>query len=78
MLLSVNVSPDALVHPAVRSVLDTDLTGVIVEITEQPLIDSTESDRVFAQLRANGAKLAVDDAGAGYAGLQRVAVSVAM
>jgi EAL domain-containing protein (putative c-di-GMP-specific phosphodiesterase class I) len=73
VLLSVNVSPSALLHPAVRAVLDTDLTGVIVEITEQPLIDSAESDRVFAELRANGAKLAVDDAAAGYAGLQRVA-----
>jgi EAL domain-containing protein (putative c-di-GMP-specific phosphodiesterase class I) len=73
VLLSVNVSPAALLHPAVRAVLDTDLTGVIVEITEQPLLDSEESDRVFAQLRANGARLAVDDAAAGYAGLQRVA-----
>ena len=73
VLLSVNVSPAALLHPAVRAVLDTDLTGVIVEITEQPLLDSAESDRVFAQLRANGARLAVDDAAAGYAGLQRVA-----
>ena len=73
VLLSVNVSPAALLHPAVRSVLDTDLTGVIVEITEQPILDSEESHRVFAELRANGARLAVDDAAAGYAGLKRVA-----
>ncbi len=73
VLLSVNVSPAALLHPSVRAVLDTDLTGVIVEITEQPLIDTAESDLIFDELRANGAKLAVDDAAAGYAGLQRVA-----
>jgi GAF domain-containing protein len=54
-------------------VLDTDLTGVIVEITEQPILESEESDRVFAELRNNGARLAVDDAAAGYAGLKRVA-----
>jgi EAL domain-containing protein (putative c-di-GMP-specific phosphodiesterase class I) len=73
VLLSVNVSPAALLHPAVRAVLDTDLTGVIVEITEQPILDSESSDRVFTELRNNGAKLAVDDAAAGYAGLKRVA-----
>jgi EAL domain-containing protein (putative c-di-GMP-specific phosphodiesterase class I) len=73
VLLSVNVSPAALLHPAVRSVLDTDLTGVIVEITEQPILESEESDRVFTELRNNGARLAVDDAAAGYAGLKRVA-----
>jgi EAL domain-containing protein (putative c-di-GMP-specific phosphodiesterase class I) len=73
VLLSVNVSPAALVHPAVRSVLDTDLSGVIIEITEQPMGDFAETDRVFTELRANGARLAVDDAAAGYAGLKRVA-----
>jgi EAL domain-containing protein (putative c-di-GMP-specific phosphodiesterase class I) len=73
VLLSVNVSPAALLHPAVRAVLDTDLTGVIVEITEQPIFESEESDRVFSELRNNGARLAVDDAAAGYAGLKRVA-----
>jgi EAL domain-containing protein (putative c-di-GMP-specific phosphodiesterase class I) len=68
VLLSVNVSPAALLHPAVRAVLDTDLTGVIVEITEQPIDDSEESDRVFTELRNNGARLAVDDAAAATPG----------
>jgi EAL domain-containing protein (putative c-di-GMP-specific phosphodiesterase class I) len=73
VLLSVNVSPAGLLHPAVRAVLDTDLTDVIVEITEQPLVDPAASDQAFIELRRNGARLAVDDAPAGYAGLKRVA-----
>jgi EAL domain-containing protein (putative c-di-GMP-specific phosphodiesterase class I) len=73
VLLSVNVSPAGLLNPAVRAVLDTDLTDVIVEITEQPLVDPAASDQAFIELRRNGARLAVDDAPAGYAGLKRVA-----
>jgi EAL domain-containing protein (putative c-di-GMP-specific phosphodiesterase class I) len=73
VLLSVNVSPAALLHPSVRAVLDIDLTGIIIEITEQPLLDPVASDEALAELRRRGALLAVDDAAAGYAGLKRVA-----
>jgi EAL domain-containing protein (putative c-di-GMP-specific phosphodiesterase class I) len=73
VLLTVNVSPAALLHPVVQRVLDTDLSGIIIEITEQPLLDAVQSDLAFAELRRHGALLAVDDAAAGYAGLTRVA-----
>ena len=73
VLLTVNVSPDALLHPAVQSVLDIDLTGIIVEITEQPAFDVMASNLAIARLRELGALIAVDDATAGYAGLRRLA-----
>jgi EAL domain-containing protein (putative c-di-GMP-specific phosphodiesterase class I) len=34
-LLTVNLSPDALQHPAVRRILPRDLSGVALEVTEQ-------------------------------------------
>ena len=72
VLLSVNVSPRALLHPAVRAVLDVDLRGILIEITEQPLLDVLGAELALAELRRRGALVAVDDAGAGYAGLQRL------
>lgn len=73
--LTVNVSPDLLTHERVRAVWreQGDLGGVIVELTEQAPIDSyaaLEGD--LSALRAAGALIAVDDAGAGYAGLRHL------
>lgn len=43
----------------------------VIEITENSVIDDFESMRhVVRQLRAHGFRIAIDDAGAGYAGLQ--------
>lgn len=71
--LSVNVSASALDHPDVRAALPCDLSGVILEITENELV-TTESAIAapLARLRARGARIAVDDAGAGYASLRQV------
>lgn len=71
--LSINVSASALDHPDVRAALPRDLSGVIVEITENELV-TTESAVAapLARLRARGARIAVDDAGAGYASLRQV------
>ena len=75
--LTVNVSPDLLAHDEVRSVWGEqgDLGGVVVELTEQvPITSYAALDGDLAALRAAGALIAVDDAGAGYAGLRHLLV----
>jgi EAL domain-containing protein (putative c-di-GMP-specific phosphodiesterase class I) len=71
--LSVNMSPTALMTEGLLSVLPMDLSWVIVEITENDLV--LEEDGIQARLdalRARGAQIAVDDAGAGYASMRQV------
>ncbi|MEA2333211.1 MAG: hypothetical protein QOH58_3349 [Thermoleophilaceae bacterium] len=71
--LSLNLSPSALVSDEVWAVLPEDLSGVVVEVTENELASRRESlDAALARLRVRGALLAVDDAGAGYAGLKQL------
>ena len=73
--LAVNITPDALAQPAVRQVLDRqgDLSGVVIELTEQTRIDSYVAlEPHLDRYRAAGALIAVDDAGSGYAGLQHL------
>ena len=71
--LSVNLSPSSLGSEEVEAVLPERLDGVVVEITEQERVieESVLKERLDA-LRARGARIAVDDAGAGYAGLSQV------
>ncbi|MDI3239965.1 EAL domain-containing protein [Arthrobacter sp. AL08] len=73
--LTLNVSPELLGTEEIRSIWreEGNLGGLIVELTEQTPIDSyvgLEPD--LNQLRAAGALIAVDDAGAGYAGLRHL------
>ncbi|HEY7629559.1 MAG TPA: EAL domain-containing protein [Thermoleophilaceae bacterium] len=71
--LSINVSPSTLVSPEVQAVLPEDMAGLVVEITEHELIDNIDVlEQELAGLRERGARIAVDDAGAGYAGLTQV------
>ena len=50
-----------------------DLTGIVVELTEHELFGAEgELEAELAALRARGARVALDDAGAGYAGLQQI------
>lgn len=73
LTLSVNVSPSALGSPEVRAVLPQRLDNVIFEITEQEqIIHPDELREALDPLRERGARVAVDDAGAGYAGLQQI------
>jgi diguanylate cyclase (GGDEF)-like protein len=71
--LAVNVSPSALSTDVVRSVLPDELTGIVIELTEHEVYvgDSLLAD-TLADLRERGARIAIDDAGAGYAGLKQV------
>jgi diguanylate cyclase (GGDEF)-like protein len=71
--LSLNFSPSAIGSSKIMSVLPNDLTGVVIEITEHELAaeDGALEDGL-ARLRARGARIAVDDCGAGYAGLKQL------
>jgi EAL domain-containing protein (putative c-di-GMP-specific phosphodiesterase class I) len=71
--LAINVSPRALVVPAVLDVLPEDLSSIVIELTEHDLFDSEDTlERCLAELRTRGARVALDDAGSGYAGLQQL------
>ncbi len=73
--LSVNVAPKDVAGPAVRDALlgAPSLSGVVIEVTEHaPIGDFAELDRLLAPFRSAGAIIAVDDAGAGYAGLTHI------
>ncbi|HSI81645.1 MAG TPA: EAL domain-containing protein [Solirubrobacterales bacterium] len=71
--LALNVSPSALSSEVVQRALPRDLDGIVVEITEHEFVaDDGELAAAIADLRARGAKVAIDDAGAGYAGLSQL------
>jgi EAL domain-containing protein (putative c-di-GMP-specific phosphodiesterase class I) len=72
--LAVNVEPESLTQPAVRDAFAEQggLGGIVVEITEHRPLDLDALEAPLAQLRGAGALIAVDDAGAGYAGLQQI------
>jgi EAL domain-containing protein (putative c-di-GMP-specific phosphodiesterase class I) len=71
--LSVNLSPSALASHEVQAVLPADMSGLVVEITEQELANDLDAlEAHLAALRDRGARIALDDAGAGYSGLQQV------
>jgi EAL domain-containing protein (putative c-di-GMP-specific phosphodiesterase class I) len=74
--LSFNASPSALLSDDVHAVLDLlpeRLEDLVVEITEQEqTVEHGPLLEVLDALRSRGARLAVDDTGAGYAGLQRM------
>jgi EAL domain-containing protein (putative c-di-GMP-specific phosphodiesterase class I) len=73
--LSVNLSAPVLLDPLTLEMLDEqrDLDGLIIEITEETLVQSdTQLRTVIAPLQERGACLAVDDMGAGYSGLRQI------
>jgi diguanylate cyclase (GGDEF)-like protein len=71
--LAVNVSPGALLSPEVREALPADLSGIVIELTEHELFSSEWAlDRELEELRERGARIALDDAGNGYSGLQQI------
>jgi diguanylate cyclase (GGDEF)-like protein len=71
--LAVNVSPSALSTDAVKSVLPDDLSDVVIELTEHEVyVGDSLLANSLATLKERGARIAIDDAGAGYAGLKQV------
>lgn len=70
--LAVNVSPHLLSHPRVQDAFASagHLDRVVVELTEHhPIPDPQALAVALARLRQAGAKVALDDTGAGHAGL---------
>jgi EAL domain-containing protein (putative c-di-GMP-specific phosphodiesterase class I) len=71
--LSLNISPDVLLLGPERLGLPDDLAGIVIEVTENSLVtDGVDLERALHDLRARGARIAVDDAGAGYAGFAQL------
>jgi EAL domain-containing protein (putative c-di-GMP-specific phosphodiesterase class I) len=73
--LALNVSPGALVELAHRANLaeDLDVSQLVVEVTEHAIVECYEDlHRQLTPLRRRGMRIAVDDAGAGYASLRHV------
>lgn len=74
MFLSVNVSPDAMVAPAFwDGVPSTVLSRLVIELTEHAPVHSYDRlHDAVRPLREQGARLAIDDAGAGFASLRHI------
>ncbi|HEY7076367.1 MAG TPA: EAL domain-containing protein [Solirubrobacteraceae bacterium] len=71
--LSLNISPRALTSAPVRAALPEDLDGLVIELTEHESFGNEgQLEAELEALRARGARVALDDAGAGYAGLQQL------
>jgi EAL domain-containing protein (putative c-di-GMP-specific phosphodiesterase class I) len=71
--MSVNVSPVALIDRRVRALLARHGRRLVVEITEHfQVSDYDELTRVTRDLQDNGVRIAIDDAGAGYASLRHI------
>jgi diguanylate cyclase (GGDEF)-like protein len=71
--LSFNLSSSALMSDVAIAALPGDLSDIVIEITEHERVGDDE--RLTARLeplRKRGARIAVDDAGAGYSGLQQM------
>lgn len=72
--LSVNLSPDAACAPALADVLGTgSLRGIVIEVTEHDPVQCYSTLReALMPLRFRGLRVAVDDAGAGYASFRHI------
>ena len=72
--LSVNMSPDAILFPEMDEALgDGSLEGLVIEITEHEAVrDYARLAARLADYRGRGAKVAIDDTGAGHASMRHV------
>ncbi|GED22524.1 sensor domain-containing phosphodiesterase [Halomonas halmophila] len=72
--LSVNVSPEAIFDPRITELLARhDLERVMLEITEHEKVeDYATLKAILAPLKHQGLRVAIDDAGAGYASLKHI------
>jgi EAL domain-containing protein (putative c-di-GMP-specific phosphodiesterase class I) len=74
MLIAVNISPKSAITPGfIRVVSTVEPERVIVELTEHARIDDYEElNAALFGLRERGVRLAVDDAGAGFASFRHI------
>jgi diguanylate cyclase (GGDEF)-like protein len=71
--VSLNISPEVLLAGRDRLGLPDDLSGLTFEITENALVtEGPELELALQDMRVRGARIAVDDAGAGYAGFAQL------
>jgi EAL domain-containing protein (putative c-di-GMP-specific phosphodiesterase class I) len=72
--LGVNASPETIISPGFASVFDgQSLRRIVLEVTEHAEVkDYPALLAAIESLRQSGVRLAVDDAGAGYSGLQHI------
>lgn len=72
--LTVNLSPGALCSADLEVLLHrAEACRVVLEVTEHELVeDISDAQAAAAQLRKAGFRLAIDDVGAGYAGLTKI------
>jgi EAL domain-containing protein (putative c-di-GMP-specific phosphodiesterase class I) len=72
--LSVNASPGTVTGGGfAEAVKGVDLSRIVLEVTEQAMVqDHDRLNFALDDLREAGLRVAVDDAGAGYAGLQQI------
>jgi EAL domain-containing protein (putative c-di-GMP-specific phosphodiesterase class I) len=72
--MSVNISPATVLEPELTHVLEgVQADRIVLELTEHTRIDDYEPLlATLERLRDGGVRVAVDDAGAGYSGLQHV------
>jgi diguanylate cyclase (GGDEF)-like protein/PAS domain S-box-containing protein len=71
--LAVNLSPSALTSAPVQAVLPESLEGIVIELTENELLaDAPGLEAALVEVRERNGLVAIDDAGAGYAGLKHV------
>jgi len=74
LYLSLNASPTTMVSPEFRSVIsDVSAERVVLELTEHTGIDDYEVFRqAIAEFRSRGVRLAIDDAGSGFASFRHI------
>jgi PAS domain S-box-containing protein len=74
VFLSVNASPETLLTKAFNAATEEfDGNRLVVEVTEHAAVDDYNAlQRSVAQLRNRGVRLAIDDAGAGFASLKHI------
>ena len=73
--LSLNLNGATIGTPEVEAALQGDLSHVILELTESDSASSTPAAlAAVADLRARGARIAVDDFGVGFSNVERVAL----
>jgi len=74
VFLGINTSPELILSGRLGPVLEAvDLTRIVLEITEHATVNDYASlARVLQPWRARGARLAIDDAGAGYASMRHI------
>jgi EAL domain-containing protein (putative c-di-GMP-specific phosphodiesterase class I)/DNA-binding response OmpR family regulator len=73
-IVALNLSPATIFTPEFQDVIsDVDMTRLSFEITEhQPIADYAALSEATGALQARGARICIDDAGAGYASLRHI------